>query len=424
MANRSIQNALTDTAVKNAKPKEKPYTMPDGNGLQLLIKPNDKKSWEVRYTVNGKMKKTSIGTYPSVTLKEARIKRDEFKALAYKGIDPIQAKREAKQQQEAEEKGQFHLVVQEWADNLTCTKTYATKRYRAMERDVFPYFCKYDKTHAIESSKHISKIEHGELNKAIQTKAIATPETAKRLYQDFKLIWEHAISHGYTEVMTPLKIKKSVLPKPKKKHYPKITDETTLKQLLNKIDTYHGQPITRLMLKFVSVIPLRAENLCKLRWEQIDMEKGVLTIKRAEMKVKDDNLPDFIAPLPHQAIDILKEVQQITGWGKWVFHGLKDMHSPINAETGNKALRAMGFNDEENGRKQTLHSFRGTFRSLVETHRQKHNANFETMERCLDHHEKRAEVRAYSHEADYQQQMGELFQWWSDYLENLISDEV
>jgi integrase/ubiquitin len=419
MANRSIRNALSDTAIKSAKAKEKAYTMPDGNGLQLLIKPNGSKVWEVRYTLNGKTSKTTIGTYPTVKLVDARKKRDEYKELAHKGINPTQAKRAAKQAATVAEQGQFHLVVREWADSLQCSKTYADKRYRAIERDIFPYFCTYDKEHRITSSKHITKIAHGELNKAIQMKAIATAETAKRLYQDIKLIWEHAISHGYTEVMTPLKIKKSVLPKPKKKHYPKITDEQTLKELFDKIDAYKGQPITRLMLKFVAIVPLRAENLCKLRWEQVDLEKAVLTIRRAEMKVKDSNLPDFIVPLPQQATEVLKEVHQLTGWGAWVFHGLKNIHTHINPETGNKALRLMGFTDEEAERKQTLHSFRGTFRSLVETHRQEHGASFETMERCLDHQEKRAEVRAYSHKANYAVPMGELFQWWANFIDTI-----
>jgi integrase len=223
--------------------------------------------------------------------------------------------------------------------------------------------------------------------------------------------------------MTPLKIQKSTLPKPPKRHYPKITDEAILKELLLAIDSYTGQPITRLMLKFVSLIPLRAENLCTLRWDQIDRRKGLLGIERADMKVKDPNLPDFIVPLPKQARDVLDELHPLTGWGTWVFHGLKDIHGPINRETGNKALRLMGFTDAKAGRKQTLHSFRGTFRSLVETHRQEHGAPFEVMERCLDHHEKNAAARAYSHQADYTKQIGELFQWWADYLEGIKNGE-
>ena len=404
--------------VKGAKPAEKAYTMADGDGLQLLVKPNGSKLWEVRYTVKCKAKKTSVGSYPIVTLSAAREKALEYRRLAYEGTDPIDAKKEEKRAAEAAQNGQLHLVVREWADSLTCSKTYADKRYRAFERDIFPYFCKYDSLHNVLSSQHISEIRHEDLFKAIKAKEVQTPETAKRLYQDAKLIWEFAISCGYTEIMTPLKIRKSALPKPQIKHYAKITDESVLKELLQEIENYKGQPITRFMLRFVTLIPLRAENLCKLRWEQIDLEKGILTIRRSEMKVKDGNLPDFVVPLPKQAIEVLKEVHVLTGWGTWVFHGLQNIHAPINTETGNKALRIMGFNDEEAGRKQTLHSFRGTFRSLVETYRQSHNNPFEVMERCLDHHEKNTAARAYSHKADYSRQMGELFQWWADFIES------
>lgn len=419
MANRSIRKSLNDTQIRGAKSKDKEYALPDGDGLQLLVKPNGSKLWVIRYTLNGKARKTTAGNYPEVSLANARKKRDEIRTMAVNGTDPIVSKKEAKKEMESQKKGQFHLVVREWANNLTCSKSYADKRYRAYERDMFPYFCTYDKNHKIKSSTLIKDIKHEQLFKAIKAKEVQTPETAKRLYQDAKLIWEHAISSGYTEIMTPLKIKKSSLPKPQKKHYAKITDESILKELLYEINKYKGQPITRLMLQFVTIIPLRAENLCKLRWEQIDLDRGTLTIKRPEMKVKDTNLPDFNVHLPHQVIDILREVYNITGWGQWVFHGLKNLHAPINAETGNKALRSMGFNDEEKGRKQTLHSFRGTFRSLVDTHEKKHNASYETKERCLDHQEKKLESRAYSHEADYSEQMGELFQWWADFLDTL-----
>lgn len=419
MPRRTISKALTDTKVKNAKPEEKAYTLADGDGLQLLIKPNGSKLWEVRYTIEGKAKKTSVGSYPVVTLAKAREKALEHRRLAYEDVDPVRAKREAKQAAVAADKGQFHLVVREWFDGLSCSAYNAKKRFRNFERDVFPLFCKYDQGHNIVTSRHIADIGHDELYKIIKTKELQAPETAMRIYRDMKQVWEHAISSGYTEVMTPIKIKKSSLPKPPKKHYPKITDKAALRDLLIAIDHYHGQPITRLMLQFVSVVPLRADNLCNLRWDHVNLDKAVLTIKRAEMKVKDPNLPDFKIPLSHQAARILHEVHALTGWGQWVFHGLKNINGPINKETANKALRLLGFNDEENGRKQTLHSFRGTFRSLVETHRQEHAHPFEVMERSLDHHEKNRVTRAYSHQADYSKQIGELLQWWADYLDTV-----
>lgn len=419
MANRSLYNALTNTQIKKARPRDKEYTLPDGNGLQLRIKPNGSKLWEIRYTLNSKARKNTAGKYPAVSLADARKKRDEYQQLIAKDIDPIEAKHEAKLEAEAATKGQFHLIVKEWTDSLTCGDSTRKKIYRMFERDVFPYFCKYDEKHDITSSAHISNITNSDILKVITNKRHTAEETAYRIFQESNRLWLYAIAHDYTDVLITAKIDRSVLPNPRVKHLPKISNEETLRELLQSIDTYKGSVITRYLLKFVTLIPLRAENVCLLRWEQIDMEKGMLTIKRAEMKLKDENLPDFVVMLPHQAVTLLKEVHEVTGWGQWVFHGLRNIHNHINKESANKALRIMGFTDEAGKRKQTLHSFRGTFRSLVETHRLKHNMPYEVMERCLDHHEKNAVARAYSHEADYSKQMGELFQWWSNYLDSL-----
>lgn len=214
MANRAIKYALTDTEIKKAKANEKPYTLPDGNGLQLLVKTNGSKVWEIRYTIHGKTTKTTAGTYPTVSLASARKKRDEYKQLAQEGKNPVEVKRKKEIEVKREQEGQFHIVVKEWADNLKCSEGHAKKRYRAFERDIFPYFCKYDKNHKIESSRHIKDIGHAELLKAIKEKERTAPETAKRLFQDSRLLWQYAISHDYTEVLITLKIDKTVLPKP------------------------------------------------------------------------------------------------------------------------------------------------------------------------------------------------------------------
>lgn len=429
MANKKV-TPLTDTAIKTAKPREKEYTLPDGNGLQLVIKTDGRKVWEVRYTISGKPKQTTIGTYPAVSLKDARDKRDELKSKVLNGIDPIQEKKEIKATIEAKEveaqttlATQFHLITYEWLSTLKSAEITATKRKRAFERDIFPHLCTYDENHIITSSKQLSEITHGELLKIITEKGKATPETANRLFVDCNRLWTYAVSHDYLDVNITHKIDKSTVPRGEKINLAKITDEKILGELIRAIDDYKGDGgvIVRNLLRFVSLLPLRADNLCKLKWENVDFEKAIITIPRSEMKVKNKNLSDFIMPLPHQAIAILKELQPLTGWGQWVFHGLKNTNSHVNNESGNKALRIMGFIDEASGRKQTLHSFRGTFRSLSETYATDHNVSFEVRERCLDHHEKKEAVRAYIHKADYTDQMRILFQWWADYLDAVKS---
>jgi integrase len=418
---------LSDTEIKNAKPKEKKYVLSDGNGLQLLIKPDGKKTWEIRYTLAGKPKATTIGNYPLITLADARERRNSFKTKIANGIDPVQERKEIKTlieeqkvENEALQSGQFHLVTYGWLDSLVNDETTMVKRCRAFERDIFPYLCEYDKQHVIVSSKHIDLITHGELLRIINEKEKTAAETARRLLTDCNRLWLYAISHGHASFNITTNIsKKDALKKSVKNHYPKITDKKILGELLRAIDNYKGSVIVRNVLRFVSIIPLRADNLCKLKWDSVDFDKETITIKRSEMKVKNKTLADFVLPLPKQAIAILKEAHETTGWGEWVFHGVANFKTHIGLESANKALRLMGFVDEINGRKQTLHGFRGTFRSLSETHAREHGASFETMEKVLDHQEANQAVRAYTHKADYTEQMRELLQWWGDFLDEI-----
>jgi len=412
---------LTDSKIRASKPREKNYTLPDGDGLQLLIKSMGSKLWEFVYTspTKDKRRKTSFGVYPDVTLVHAREKRSEFRTMIANGLDPVDESKKNKEIVKLEAAGQFHRVVEEWINQLPIADGTKFQKLRKFERDLFPHFSRYDSEHELTSSVHITEIAHNDLLTILQEKAKIAQETASRILSDCRNIWQFAYEKAYIEDIVTDKISKKAIPKPAKTHYPKITDEALLGELLRSIDNYTGQPITRFALKFVSVLPLRSENLTTLQWDMIDFDENILTIPRNEMKIKDKNLPDFVLPLPQQIIELLHDVKKLTGWGKWVFHGVKDIHSPMHNETANKALRAMGFGDKNSGRKQTLHSFRGTFRSLVETYQSEHNANFETKERVLDHHEKNAVVRTYAHKADYTDQMRELLQWWADFIDEV-----
>lgn len=422
MARKTIP--LTDTEIKKAKSTDKDYKLFDGGGLFMLVKTNGGKLWRLKYNFEGKEKLLSLGTYPTTSLLEARAKRDEHKREIAKGIDPSAERKEIKTnievqkiENEALKNGQFHLVTYGWLDTLTNDETTMTKRRRAFERDIFPYLCEYDKQHVIVSSKHIGAITHGELLRIINEKEKTAAETARRLFTDCNRLWLYAISHGHASFNITTNIsKKDALKKQVKNHYAKITDEKILGELLRAIDNYSGI-IIRNALRFTSIIPLRAENLSELKWSYIDLDKATLTIPRSKMKVKDKKLPDFMLPLPRQAIAILQEIKELTGWGEWVFHGISKPLVHMDKESPNKALRSMGFSDETNGRKQTIHSFRGTYRSLCETHAREHVASFEVMEKVLDHQEANQAVRAYTHKADYTEQMRELLQWWADFLD-------
>ena len=419
----------TDKEIKLLKPRSKEYAVTDKytKGLQLLIRVDGGKQWIFRYSSplfkdkhnKAKRRKMGFGSYPTVSLLDARDKANTLKTQIAKGIDPLECKQEAKMQIAIEDQSQFHKVVYQWIDEILCvinTDSTTGRIQRVFENDLFPFFCEYDENRKIIASVPIKDIVHAELLFALKQKSITAKETARRLLAHCNRLWIFAISYGYCEYNIVANISREALPRPRAKHYAKVTDEKILGQLLKDINNYKGHIIIRSALKLLPYVMLRAENLTMLKWEYIDFEKRLLIIPRNKMKVKNKNIDDFILPLTDRAIEILLEIKPITDWSKWVFHGITNIHTYLNPATVNKALKTMGYDDEMQGTKQTIHSFRGTFRSLVETYANEHKAPFEVKESILDHQEANSVVRAYTHKADYTKQARELLEWWERFL--------
>lgn len=399
--------------LKSIKPKDKDYTVADGNGLSLLIKTDGKKLWEFRYTspTLHKKRKTSFGYYPDVSLAVARDKTKNYRELISKGIDPIDNNKEVKEKIKLDQKGVFDKVVDEWfikQKKELATSTY-TRKVGQFENDVKPFF----------KGRLIATIKHPEIVKMLEMKAVKAPESANRLFQYLNNLWQYATMKGYCEFNIIANIhKKTILTPQKKKNYSKITDPQALKELTLAIYSYKGGYSTKNALKFVLHLPLRADNLVNLKWEYINFEDRLLTIPRHLMKAKDENMPSFIMPLTDAVIEILDE-QRLFATGVYVFKtdGYADV--PICSETPNRALERMGFNDEATGRKIRLHGFRGTFRSLADTYQSEHNTSKEAKERALDHLPKNTVERAYTHKADYIKELEVLMSWWSAYLDEV-----
>ena len=136
------------------------------------------------------------------------------------------------------------------------------------------------------------------------------------------------------------------------------------------------------------------------------------------MKAKNKNMDDFVMPLTDQIIEILNE-QKLFASGTFVFQSTGYADVPICAETPNRALERMGFNDEDKANKIRLHGFRGTFRSLANTHLNQHNVSYEARERALDHLPKNKIEMAYTNKSDYIKELEILMEWWSNYLTKL-----
>lgn len=404
---------LQDAEIKKAKPKEKEYFFNDGGGLRIAIKPSGHKIWEYRYTINGKRKRTTFQSYPIIGLKDARIKRQEYENLIFNGLDPIEHFRTIKENNILDEKGMFLEVATEWLkreSENTKENTHLTK-VRIFENDINPFL----------KNKHINEVTKDDVLKIIKIKEIQAPNVANKIFIIFKSLFNHAVFKGYVtkNIFENTKEEKKNYIKPTKvKHFSKITDEEILKELVNDIYAYRGMHSIRNALRVVLHIPLRAENLCNLKWSYVDFDNKLLTIPRNEMKVKDDNLPDFKMPLSDEVIAILEEQKIFTAHQQWVFLGSNNRDS-INNESPNGALKRMGYNNELKGKKQRLHSFRGTFRSLIDTLDIENKFSFEVKEKALDHQESSKTVRAYSHKSDYTNQLIPLMNFWSNYIMSL-----
>ena len=415
-AEKDKQNQNTDLEIKNAKVKDdgRNNYLNFGAGLYLLIS-EKYKNWIFRYTFEKKRFTTSFGSYPKVSLVGAKNRRDVYNQILGTGINPKAFFDNLKEKEILEDNSNLQNIFNEWLDtekSKTGLKQWEWKKLRIQK----------DFIEQIGANKNIKDIKIEDVKRVLSDKSKNAPVTAEKLYPYIKGIFSYAKSNGYIQVNILSDIQRNhiigtIAPQPT--NYPKITDINILKELVNKIYNYQGHYSIKNALKLVLHIPLRAENLCNLKWEYIDFKNNLLTIPRNLMKVKDKNLEDFKLPLSAAAIEILKSQYELTNHSEWVFLGNSNK-SPINNESPNKALKLMGFDDVENNRKISLHGFRGTFRSLIDTLDTDNKFSFEVKEYVLDHQEKSKVVRAYTNKSDYTQHLIPLMDFWSAFIDNLI----
>lgn len=294
---------LSDLKIKNAKIKEKDYQLGDIEGLYLLIKKNGSKLWQVRFTSPTTKKRNilSIGKYPEIGLSHARLARDKYKGQIANGIDPIDNKRLAEQKVIKDTKGMCVNLIDEWLEKESKDSKLIThkSKTRSFEKDIKPFLKK----------KHIKDVTIDDVLKIIENKNNAQ-EMAARVYRYLENLFRYAVLVKQCDRNILADIRKKDVVKPRVvKHMAKITDLEILKELVQKIYSYNGNHNVRNALKLVLHIPLRAENLCHLKWEHLDFEKKILLIPRENMKLNNINIDDFISPLTDEAISILKEQQ-------------------------------------------------------------------------------------------------------------------
>jgi len=401
---------LTATEVKSAKPKEKKYKLSDGRGLSLHVLSNGSKLWILKYRFNAKEKEYSIGAYPTVTLLKARSKREELKILIADGIDPNKKKqqqREENQKTEAKKENTFYKVSQLWLKSYESqvSENYHVRLGRALENYLYP-------TIRNIPMEEVTRLEVIAILDDLKNRDLL--ETAKRTAMLLNKIYKYAVTFEYTphNIIADIELK-TVLGKREKKHYPTFTKDKDIKGLLNNIDEYGGDYSTKMALKVLPYVFVRSYNIRHMEWKEVDFKTKEWIIPAHKMKTKTE----FILPLPHQVIDILREVEVNALSGVYVFPSSIHKDRPLSDNTLISALRRMGYSKDE----FVPHGFRAMFSTIAYEKANEENGHGytgEVIEALLAHKEPNKVKEAYNR-SSYREGMRGLSNWYADYLEGI-----
>lgn len=387
---------LTDPIIKAAKPKEKPYSLPDGYGLILLVQPTGAKWWRYRYRFNTTPKMLSMGIYPDVTLKEARNQQTRFKELLAQGIDPSRYRQEQKQREAIAAENSFESVARQWWNHWKSGRTerHAGYTIRRLEADVIP----------IIGSKPIDEITAPTLVMVIKKiEARGALDIAGRALTTCGQIFRYAVAHGLAERNPAADIKPSDVLKPTKKTNYARLDQKEIPELLCKIETYDGQPLTKLALQLMAFTFVRTSELIGARWNEIELDKKLWRIPAERMKMKTPH----IVPLSDQAIIILEKIKELAADEILLFPSERRDGKSMSNNTILYALYRLGYHSRMTG-----HGFRGMASTILHERGYKH----EHIELQLAHSERNHVSASYNH-ALYLEPRARMMQDWADYLD-------
>lgn len=384
---------LTVKQIDSSKPKEKDYKLSDGGGLYLLVKTNGGKYWRLKYRIDGKEKLLAIGVYPTVTLADARRKRDDAKRLLADGIDPNQQRKEQKQASKIDSVNTFKNIALEWYEGRKdrWSVGYRDDMMDAFEKDVFPHI----------GNRPIVEIKPIELLEvlSIMEKRGAT-EKLKKVRQRCGEVWKYAIITGRAEYNPAPDLASAFVPH-KREHYAHLS-VSELPEFLSSIDKYMGSQIVRVALRVLILTGVRPGELRKAEWSEINFDTGIWEISAEKMKMRRPH----IVPLSEQVIDLLKQIHPISGSYQYIFPSRTDYRKHISDMALNTMIRRMGY-----GGRATGYGFRHTMSTIL--HEQGYNTAW--IETQLAHVDKNSIRGTYNH-AQYIDNRREMLQWYADYM--------
>ena len=389
---------LSEIKIRNAKPQESAYKLFDGGGLYLFVTPSGGKLWHFKYHFDNKEKKLTFGSYPEISLLDARQRRDDARKLLANGVDPG-AVRKAQKQAKVEDTETVEVIAREWHEKFksTWTEGHALKIMRSLERDVFPWI----------GTRPIKEIKAPELLTVLRrVESRGVLEGAHRIRGLCSMIFRYAVSTGRTERNPARDLIGSLAPA-KEKHLAAITEPKKVRELLLAIDGYVGSYVVKLALQLSPLVFVRPGELRHMEWKEIDFENALWSIPAEKMKMREPHL----VPLSRQAIKILEELQKLTGTSQYAFPSGRTYDRPMSNNAILAALRRMGYTKDE----MTPHGFRAMARTIIDEVLQ---VRPDFIEAQLAHRVSDPLGRSYNR-TQHLNERRKMMQTWADYLDGL-----
>ena len=390
--------ALTDTAIRTAKPKSKSYKLSDSGGLYLEIAPSGGKWWRYKFNFDDKENRISLGTYPDVSLAQARDKHREARKLLANGVSPSENRKATKIANKLNATNSFELVAREWWNSYMKGKadSHKEKVIRRFELYLFPWI----------GSKPIANITTPQILEVIKRIEKQNKlETAHRTLQAAGQVFRYAVQKGFTlrDITADLK---GALPATIVKHMAAFTEPKDVAELLRAMDAFNGTFTVLCALKLSPLLFTRPSELRMAKWANIDLEAGTWQYFVSKSKT------NHLVPLPTQAVAILRELKPFSGHGQYVFMGGHSPLKPMSESAVNAALKRMGYDTQVD---ITGHGFRAVARTMLH---ERLNMDPHIIEHQLAHNVPDTLGDAYNR-TKFILQRKIMMQKWADYLDEL-----
>ncbi len=397
--------ALTDRQIKLFKPNSKDQWLLDGKCLRLLIKPSGAKYWRLSYRFDGKQKTLALGVYPDTSLKQARLLRDEARLQIAKGIDPAIERKREKHPQLFDDKEKFSSLALEWWNNQkgSWTEEHAKRVWQRLR----------DNSFAILDSKSIVDIEPQDVLQVVRSiESRDALDVAKRVLQSITVVFRYGVQTGKLKYNPAVDLVGVV--KNRKVQHRASLPNNQLGQFLRDLDQYEqqGRLLTKLALQLLVLTFVRPGELRTAHWCDFEFDNALWRIPPERMKMKTEHL----VPLSKQVLEILTQLQPISGAYDLVFPSDKYRDKSMSDNTMRKAMFIMGYDGNTASKaKATPHGFRANASSILN----EQGFNPDAIERQLSHMERNGVRAAYLHHARYLDERTDMMQWWADYLDKL-----